>query len=145
MELSEIIKRDQWAGAEGTHNELPLIIRFRNKVSKDCNLKPLPQLIQIFWDFEDSRSGMPSNEESNAMRVFEDRLVEALEPDLVGILIAAITTNGYREWVYYVKSVEDFSERLHAMPQEGDPYPIDIQTKEDPNWDYFFNNVRPEG
>ncbi len=144
MNLNDIISRDKWAGAEGTHNELPLIIRFRHEVSKDSNLKDLPHLIQIFWDFEDDPSGMPNNEESDAMRIFEDRLVDALEPDLTGILTATITTNRYREWVYYVKSVDSFAEGLHAMPQEKEPYPIEIKTKEDPSWEYFFNNVRPD-
>ncbi|MDJ0809365.1 MAG: DUF695 domain-containing protein [Desulfobacterales bacterium] len=145
MDLADIIARDKWAGAEGTHNELPLIIRFRNEVSRDCDLEELPQLIRIFWTFEDSPSGMPSSAESDAMRIFEDRLIDALEPDLSGMLIAAITTNGYREWVYYVRSVEAFSEKLHTMPQEEDPYPIEIQTRNDPEWGYFFNNVKPEG
>ena len=144
MDLADIISRDKWAGAEGTHNERPLIIRFRNEVSKDCDLKELPHLMRVFWTFEDSPSGMPSREENEAMRIFEDRLIDALEKDLAGMLIAAITTNGYREWVYYAKSVETFAERLHVMPQEENPYPIEIQTREDPKWDYFFNNVRPE-
>lgn len=144
MDLKEVIERDAWAGAEGVHNELPLIIRFRQEVSKDSHIAVLPLLIKICWRFEDSPSGMPSNVESEAMEVFEDRLVDALEPDIIGMLVAAITTNGYREWVYYVKSVESFAERLHAMPQEEDPYPIEIETQEDPRWDYFFNKIRPE-
>lgn len=145
MDLSDIVTRDKWAGARGTHNERPLIIRFRNEVSKNCDCKELPHLIQIYWTFEDSPSGMPSSEENEAMRIFEDRLIDALESDLTGILIAAVTTNGYREWVYYVRSVETFAERLHAMPQEEDPYPIEIQTRKDPGWDYFFDHVQPDG
>ncbi len=143
-ELSKVISNDQWAVAEGTHNDLPLMIRFRNKLSQTPMREGHPQLIQIYWDYSEHESGMPSSEESQSMEVFENRLVNALETDLSGVLAAVITTNGYREWVYYCLSTEAFAERLHNMPQETDPYPIEIETSSDPEWDYFFNQVRPE-
>ena len=87
---------------------------------------------------------MPDSEDSASMEVFENRLVESLEADMSGILTSVITTNGYREWVFYSKSVESFSEKLHNMPQQKEPYPIDIQADSDPGWNYFFNSVRPE-
>ena len=145
MIISEILKRDAWAGAEGTHNGLPLIIRFRPEFSQDSNLQVFPQLLQVYWEFGHAPSGMPSQEESEAMQVFEDRLVNSLESVPEGALTAVVTTNGYREWVLYAKSVESFSEHLHHMPQESDPYPIEIETDFDPNWDYFFQNIRPNG
>lgn len=42
--LSDIIKNDQWAVAEGTHNDLPLMIRFRNKLGLDSSASNPPQL-----------------------------------------------------------------------------------------------------
>jgi len=71
------------------------------------------------------------------MEVFENRLVGALESDLSGLLANVITTNGYREWVLYTKSVDVFSERLHNMPQEKEPYPIQIEADHDPGWTYY--------
>ncbi len=141
--LSDIIKNDQWAVAEGTHNDLPLMIRFRNKLSFGRSTSNHPQLIRIYWDYTSHESGMPSTDDSQSMEVFENRLVEALETDLSGVLAAAITTNGYREWVWYCQSTEIFAEKLHNMPQEADPYPIEIEAESDPEWDYFFNQVRP--
>ena len=142
--LSEIIKSDQWAVAEGTHNDLPLMIRFRNKLSPGSSISNHPQLIRIYWDYTPHESGMPSTNDSQSMEVFENRLVDALETDLSGVLAAAITTNGYREWVWYCLSTDVFAERLHNMPQETEPYPIEIETENDPEWAYFFNTVRPE-
>ncbi len=142
--LSNIIENDEWAGAEGTHKGLPLLIRFRPKLSPALELSAYPQLIQVYWGYTEHPSGMPSPEDSERMEVFEDRLVGALESDLSGLLASVITTNGYREWVLYTKSVDVFSERLHNMPQEEEPYPIQIEADHDPGWTYFFENVRPE-
>jgi len=141
MEFAELVKNGPWAISEGTHNNLPLMIRFRNNLSRQADISKHPQLIQIYWDLEKSPSGMPSPIESEQMELFENRLEKALEKDLAGALVGVVTTNGYREWVYYVKSVEEFSERLHYMPQEKEPYPIEIQTEKDQSWDYFFNNI----
>jgi hypothetical protein len=144
-ELSVLIENDQWAVAEGTHNDLPLMIRFRDKFVQGVNISNHPQLIQIFWEYSEHESGMPSTEDSQSMEVFENRLVEALEGDLTGVLSAVITTNGVREWVYYCKSTDSFAKKLHNMPQESEPYPIGIEAGNDPDWEYFFNQVRPEG
>ena len=142
--LSTIIRNDQWAGTKGIHNGLPLILRFRNKLVPGVNVSSLPRVVKIYWTYDEHESGMPSKANSQDMKVFENRLVEALESDLSGVLTAVITTNGYREWVYYVSSIETFASRLQNMPQEQEPYPIEIETEDDPKWEYYFNQVRPE-
>lgn len=120
------------------------MIRFRNELAPDSGISKHPQLIRIYWDYTQHESGMPSTDDSQSMEVLENRLVGALEADLSGVLAAAITTNGYREWVWYCVSIEVFAEKLHNMPQETDPYPIQIEAENGPVWGYFFNQVRPE-
>jgi hypothetical protein len=85
---------------------------------------------------------MPSLGESREMEIFENRLVDAIESDLSGVLAGVVTTNGYRIWVIYVMDIDVFSERLHYMPQEDSPYPIRVETFSDSDWDFFFDNVR---
>lgn len=143
-DLKSVIKGDLWAISEGTHNDLPIMIRFRNKLDRNEHTDNHPQLIHVYWEYSEHESGMPTKIESSSMEIFENRLVDALESDLSGFLSAVITTNGYREWVYYTTSIDAFAERLHNMPQETDPYPIKIEADLDPEWDYFFNQVRPE-
>lgn len=142
--LDYLIKNNPWAVAEGTHNNLPLMIRFRSNLTSELDISNHPQLIQVYWNYSKHESGMPSSGDSQHMEIFENRLVYALENDLTGILVAVITTGGVREWVYYTKSLDAFAERLHNMPQESAPYPIEIETDNDPAWEYFFNQVRPE-
>jgi len=73
--LSNIIENDEWWGAEGTHKGLPLLIRFRPKLSPALELSAYPQLIQVYWGYSEHPSGMPSPEDSERMEVFENRLV----------------------------------------------------------------------
>ncbi len=70
--------------------------------------------------------------------------IEALESDLSGVLAAAITTGGYRAWVWYCLSPEVFAEGLHNAPQETGICLIDVGTEYDPEWGYFFNQVGTE-
>lgn len=142
--IQKIVDEDNWSIAEGIHNQLPLIIRFRTKFTSSLNTEQFSQLIKIYWEFEEDPSGMPSESESETMEIFENRLVDALESDYSGVLTSVVTTNGYRHWVLYVKSVDLFSKRLHSMPQENHPYPIQIQTQQDAKWEYYFNNIKPK-
>lgn len=132
---------DSWNIAKASRGEFEILLRYRNKlVSKHSD--GYPRLFQVYWDFPKHSSGMPSNELSDEMRIFEDRIVDVLEGDFSGILVATITGGGYREWVFYTKSVDDFAKKLHNMPQNAEPYPIQIETKEDLNWKYFFDDIR---
>ena len=144
-ELIDVITGDIWELAEGVHNEIPLVIRFRSELTKNSNISNHPQLIKIYWKYSSLKSitGMPSESDNKQMEIFENRLVKVLESDLSGILTSVVTTNGTREWVIYTKSKDLFSEKLHEMPQEIKPYPISIETEKDLNWGYFFNRVKP--
>ncbi|MGF1713162.1 DUF695 domain-containing protein, partial [Vibrio kagoshimensis] len=139
-----IINNDHWAVAEGKYNDLPLMIRFRDKLMPHLGISNYPKLIQVYWNYSVHESGMPSKVDSAAMEIFENRLVDSLETDMSGVLSSAITTNGYREWVFYCKSTDVFAEKLHNIPQEMEPYPIEIEAVHDPKWDYYFNEVRPK-
>ena len=49
LNLSQILKNDIWSLAEGTHNELPLVIRFRTELTTDVDVSGYPLLIPVFW------------------------------------------------------------------------------------------------
>ncbi len=37
--------------------------------------------------------------------------------------------------------VQACSERLRNMPQNADPYPVELNTEEDPEWAYLHENI----
>jgi hypothetical protein len=87
-------------------------------------------------------NGLPTDEESRALEIFEDRLVAAVEPDEQSILCAVLTCNGRREFVLQTVDVKGFLARLTAMPQEVERYPIEIHHNPDQSWSYFDEVTR---
>lgn len=141
MSLENIIKNDKWTVTEGTLGEHIMFLRYRHEISQSIDLTKFPKAIHIFWDFESNSAGMPSGHISDKMKLFEDRLVDALENEIAGMLTAIITKEGTRHWLYYVRDTNTFSEKLHSMPQEEEPYPIEIEAYTDPSWDYYFEGM----
>jgi hypothetical protein len=80
---------------------------------------------------------MPDNFESEAMGEFEDRLCAALEADAHAYLAAVLTFDGARQWVFYTDDVAECGRRLEAMPQNEQPYPIELDAFDDPDWSYL--------
>jgi hypothetical protein len=70
------------------------------------------------------------------MGEFEDRLVAATESDAQSVLSLVVTGKNQREYVFHTKSTEEFLQRLTEMPQETEPYPIEIHHTADAEWEY---------
>ncbi len=136
--IPQIIKKDTWNLIRGVSDEYPFFLRYRPQITPDVEITDYSQLVMIFWPYETNSSGMPSNATSERTKIFEDRLVPALEDTDDGVLVGVVTWKGTREWIFYVKSIDVFSDALHFMPQEEEPYPISIETENDPEWKYYF-------
>ena len=75
------------------------------------------------------------------MAKFEDLMCDALETDFLAALTAILTFDGARQWVWYTDDVAACAMRINKMPQEKDRYPIELDTFEDPKWDYLRERV----
>ncbi len=96
-----------------------------------------PHRLNIFWQMsEPAPSGLPESPESERMKTFEDRLVEATEPDEQAILSMVVTGKGQREYVFHTRDQQEFLRRLTDMPQEADAYPIELFHTDDETWEY---------
>jgi hypothetical protein len=84
---------------------------------------------------------MPSTTDSVDMGQFEDRLCEVLEADAQAFLAAVFTFDGARQWVFYTADIEECRRRLEAMPQNAEPYPIEIDAFDDPTWQYLRTQI----
>jgi len=85
---------------------------------------------------------MPSPDESTAMKVFENRLVPAVERGNLAILTTVVTNDGNRIWYFYVSDVPEFGKRLSEMPQEKDRYPITLTATTDTDWAFYLDILR---
>lgn len=98
--------------------------------------------MKIVWAYADENSGaMPTTEDSEQMGEFEDRFCDAVETDATAILTAVLTFDGARQWVFYTRDIQECGDRLNNMPQNGDPYPVELTTDLDPDWRYLREEI----
>jgi hypothetical protein len=132
------LRWDKWNIAECSTDDGIALLRYRTPVPQSNEVKGYGRVLRIVWPYADEGTGaMPSHEESEAMGEFENRLCEALEFDAHAYLAAVLTFDGARQWVFYTGNVEICGSRLEAMPQNEEPYPIELDAFDDPAWSYL--------
>ncbi len=141
MTISDILQNDSWAVAEGEENGKPLYIRFRDEFRHKPDVSAFPRLIQIVWKYEADENGLPTTESIPALKGFESRLVEAVQPEGIAVLVAAMTNNGEREWMFYAAGLAAFEKVLNEIQEGEEIYPIDVSSARDPKWTAFYDEV----
>ncbi|MBN2877675.1 MAG: DUF695 domain-containing protein [Bacilli bacterium] len=125
-----------WTGVKFEHDGYTILLRYR-QFDSDFPKKKYPERLNIFWiNQQTSESGIPTEDELNAQQLFEDRLVEAVESDFHSVMSMILLGKNQKEFVFHTSSPNEFIQRLSDMPQEEDPYPIEINHNADPEWDY---------
>jgi len=123
-----------WNVAEGKRNGLVSLIRYRPDLKEHLGHADYARRLVIMWDYETNSSGMPSTNQLDEMRLFEDLIVEALDPDKSGILVLILTNAGVREWHFYIRDVNDVGNKInHALTSYPD-LPISMQVEDDAEW-----------
>jgi hypothetical protein len=134
---------DTWSIAEIENDGYPIIIRFRNELDILFGKEIYPHLLQVDWKFSSLiKSGMPSRTDANEASKFEDFLIDSIEVDLQSILTFVITNDGLRSWYIYTNNIDEFSNRLHNIPQKDERYPIEIYLSENEGWKSYEDIVR---
>jgi hypothetical protein len=140
--VSRVLRHDAWAQSDGFRDGVPFIIRFRTPVILPGEALAHRQRLIVLWGYADEGSGtMPDGTASDAMAAFENRLCAAWESDELAFLAAVLTFDGARQWVFYTYNVAECGQRLNQMPQEQDPYPIELTTESDPGWSYLHEQI----
>ena len=136
--IDQLLQHDTWASADGGPDEAPFLIRFRTPIIEPGEAPTYDRRLCVVWAYAEEGSGaMPDEAESEAMAEFENRLCAAWEQDALAFLSAVVTYDGARQWVWYVRDVAQCGERLEEMPQEAEPYPIELTTAHDPDWNFL--------
>jgi hypothetical protein len=137
-----VLEHDHWAVAEGEKETRPFLLRFRTPVIGRDEGGEYVHLLEVVWGYADEGSGeMPSGDALDEMTTFENRLCEAWESHGVAFLAAVLTFDGARQWVFYTRNVAECGRRIDAMPNEQDPYPIELTTREDAAWTFLHDEL----
>ncbi|MEM7261737.1 MAG: DUF695 domain-containing protein [Planctomycetota bacterium] len=138
----QVLERDMWAGADGEDEAGPFLLRFRTPVIGADETGDHQHNLTVLWPYADEdRLELPEDDVSEAMNLFEDRLCAAWEEDGLAFLAAVLTFDGARQWVFYTRDVEECGKRLEAMSHEEEQYPIELNSTEDPRWEYVREDI----
>jgi len=91
-----------------------------------------PCLLNVSWEYE-NENGMPSSETHQLMGDFEDALDKIDRPG-IGTLMLAITGNGRREWIWYVRNPQEWQNHLDSCLDGLPEYLIKIEYSEEKDW-----------
>ncbi len=140
--IDQLLSHDTWATAEGGPDDAPYLIRFRTPIVEAGEAPGHDHRLSVVWAYAAEGSGaLPDDATSAAMAEFENRLCDAWEHDALAFLSAVVTYDGARQWVWYTGNVALCGERLDDMPQEAEPYPIELSTEYDPDWNFLREEV----
>jgi len=125
-----------WNIAEGESDGKVRLIRYRPDLEPYIGSPDYPKRLVIIWDYEiGNTSGMPSEQQIEEMKSFEDALVGTLDPERLAILTFVLTCNGCREWHYYVSDIEKIGPKINSALSTFPKLPIHLQVEDDPDWE----------
>jgi hypothetical protein len=140
--IVELLDGDEWAAVKGKAENGPFVLRYRTPILAPSDTKGYGRVLKIVWAYANENTrAMPTSEESKRMAQFENRFCDAVEQDALAILTAVLTFDGARQWVFYTRDVQECGVRLNEMPQDDEPYPLELTTEQDPQWTYLREEV----
>jgi len=138
--------QDSWFCAEGQQDQLPVIIRGRQRLQEIISPDSHPHMLRIVWEFEtDEPSGLPSRKLTKSMGQFEDAVVDALEEDALCVFFCVYLHAGRKEWLAYTSDVQATCDRFNAALTGHEPYPVELSVDEDPQWSEYWDVLSGAG
>lgn len=127
---------DAWNLAEGESKGRPRLIRYRPNLEEHLGDSRYPRRLIITWNYEvTNTSGMPSDQETEQMRSFEEALDSVLDPERLAILAFIYTHDGLRRWHYCLADVGTVGQRINEALSDRPRLPINLAVEDDPDWD----------
>jgi hypothetical protein len=130
---------NRWVLADGTLNDEPITIRYRDELDAELASGEFDQCVQISWNAADvdPGTGYPSNKELVFIDDFNQKLMSAVEQDAHALVVMVIMCQGVNQWILYAKDTTQLQSDLNTIPTDTGLYPIEIVAEEDAKWDIF--------
>lgn len=129
---------NRWVTADGSLNELPITIHYREDWQVTAESGQFPICIQIAWQAQtrDESNAYPAQKEMEQIEVFHHQLQRQLEQGKC-IVAMVITHDGLNQWVIYCDDIEQVKSGLDQIvaPEQG--FPIEVVADEDADWSTF--------
>ena len=106
----------------------------------------MKQRVEVTWKYEADSKGMPAiDKEAQIMEAVEERLRKAMEKDKLGILTGIYTGQGKRDWVFIIRNLNAFGERLNDALAGLPQLPIKIYAEDDPENEEYKSLLELKG
>ncbi len=136
--IRQYIEADQWQVAKGEGLGFPVALRYRVPVPAAEDAAGFDHSLRVTWPYADPGQGtMPAAEAIQEMNDLERRLHEVWETDATAILVAIVTFDGAREWVFYTGDPAQCRQRLEDALRGERRRPVEVMEKRDPGWRYL--------
>ena len=125
---------DMWMLFELAGGDERLLIRSRPNLPAPERRATYRYLIEVRWAYEPAAGGMPTIDDETHMNALADALADAANTDW-SVEVASITGMNAKEWHFYTPNTSTFVERFIQLLEACDPFPIQLEVFEDPEWD----------
>ena len=135
---SLITEEETWTAAEGEHDGIPFLLRFRPNLQAFIETKNYNTRLTLLWNYDsDNASLMPDDETMELMEKVEDSLVAIFEDDLQAILSFVYLGHNQKEWHWYSSDIVETGKRLNKALSHFDVLPIELSSEDDPEWNEY--------
>jgi uncharacterized protein (TIGR01619 family) len=111
------------------------------------NVAPLvgkPNVVWLSIDMKNPKeNGLSSNEESNLLYEIEDHIVRNITKQHNAIYVGRLTSDGQRSLYFYFGDTTSYEQTLTQLMLNYPTYEFDYGTKEDKNWEGYFDFLYP--
>ena len=119
-------------------NEMPIFVSGRDDLDEFRLSGKFKERVEIYWKYDSSHNGMPSDTEGELMEKVVDALRSAVEKDKLAILTGIYTGNNERTMVFYTRTSRVFGERLNEALANLPQLPITLYVEIDPDWNEYL-------
>ena len=103
-----------------------------------------PCLLYVWVKMKSPRpDGLSSQEEAEALWKLGDALTASFEKELNAIFIGRITTQGRREFYFYVPQARENDPAIHRSLSSCSQYEYETGTQDDPTWGQYLSVLYP--
>ena len=127
-----------WSVTRTEYDGRPMILRLNDGLREIAGHKRYPTQagIAIKCNTPDEH-GLPSPRDTAAFDAFEDQFEELFCEGQAALFAAAISTNGMREFVFYVSDESRFREQFRRWAETPKSHRIQMILRRDPSWSAY--------
>ncbi len=127
-----------WSVSRAEYDGKPMVLRLNDGLREIAGHKRYPTQagIAVKCNAPDEH-GLPSPRDTAALDAFEDQFAELFCGENSALFAAVISTDGMREFVFYVSDESRFREQFRGWAETPKSHRVQMMLRRDPGWSVF--------